>query len=228
MFRHPRTFSLRAKNNFSSLYTIRETNFSVEKCVLAKPIDEQRTAFYTLFVYSSFVSDKNCFAASWRIFLLSFVKKLPHWRNGNETRGEKLIRRNDEQLSTHYSRFAYFLLVFCRYSRIVYSALLSSSWRPFAWQNKTNHISKMLWVTFYTLFVLRTNFVVSSMFHCGSRIVCSSPQKYYKVRTKVLFSKFHDQNEFFFNFKTIDNYIFIHSGFGCSWGWHGESDSQEW
>ncbi len=46
--------------------------------------NEQPSTHY-LFVYSPFVSDKKCFVASWRIFLLSFVKKLPHWWNSNET-----------------------------------------------------------------------------------------------------------------------------------------------
>ncbi len=41
-----------------ALYTIWETNFSAKKCVLAKSIHEQRTAFYTPFVYSSFVRMK--------------------------------------------------------------------------------------------------------------------------------------------------------------------------
>ncbi len=60
-----------------------ETNFSAKKCVSAKPIHEQRTAFYIPFVIRS---DKNCFAASRRrIFPFSFVKKLPHWRNSDET-----------------------------------------------------------------------------------------------------------------------------------------------
>ncbi len=43
---------------YSSLYTISKTNFSAKKCVSVEPIHEQRTAFYTLFVYSSFVRTK--------------------------------------------------------------------------------------------------------------------------------------------------------------------------
>ncbi len=43
---------------YIQLYTIRKTNFSAKKCVSGKPIHELRTAFYTLFVYSSIVQTK--------------------------------------------------------------------------------------------------------------------------------------------------------------------------
>ncbi len=65
----------------SPLYTIRETNFLAKKCVSAKPIHEQRTAFtHYSFIHHSF--RRKLFR---RIFLLSFVKKPPHQRNCDET-----------------------------------------------------------------------------------------------------------------------------------------------
>ncbi len=40
---------------------------------------------------------------------------------------------------------------------------------------------KTLRNTFYTLFVVRTYFVVSSKFHCGSRTVCSALLKSFRL-----------------------------------------------
>ncbi len=105
-----------------------ETNFLAKKCVSTKPIHEQRTASAH---YSSFVicSDENCFAASrWRIFPFSFVKKPPHQRNSDETLATK--NRFAKWRIMVYTLFVFRLLfvvslVFCRYSRIVYSGLYS-------------------------------------------------------------------------------------------------------
>ncbi len=46
--------------------------------------------------------------------------------------------------------------------------------------------------TFYALFVVRTNFIVSSQFHCGSRIVCSTLKRETSFSTKFLLVMRHD------------------------------------
>ncbi len=85
---------------------------------------EHPSTHYLLFFIRS---DENCFAASrQRIFPFSFVKKLPHQRNSDETLATKNRFAETINNGLHTIRVLptfIISLVFRRYSRIMYSGL---------------------------------------------------------------------------------------------------------